>query len=619
MDSKTLRCKYLYFFQTKGHVLISPSKLIPENDPTTLFTSSGMQQLVPYLKGEVHPKGDKLVDSQPSFRAEDMEEVGDNRHTTFFEMLGNWSLGSYFKKEQLTWIFDFLVNEINLDPKNLYVTIFVGSALVPKDIESEKIWKELFSQANLDFEFTVNQNPQQGMKPTDKIFYYNDKNWWSRAGTPEKMPIGEVGGPDSEVFYDFDPEGKLQIHKHSKFKDKPCHPNCDCGRFLEIGNSVFMQYVKTEAGFKPLPKQNVDFGGGLERLTAASQDERDIFQTDLFLPMIKVLENETARKYEEDPVPFQIIADHLKAAIFMISQGLEPSNKMQGYILRRLIRRSILKIKKLGKENVDFADLVRVVGIIYEGVYDEILQKQEIITQLLQNEASKFSKTLNKGLKEFEKLASTGDLNGQTAFKLFETFGFPFELTQELALDQNITLSLEDFNQAKNQHSDNSRTASVGMFKGGLADNSEKVVKLHTATHLLNQALRLVLSQEIKQAGANINSERLRFDFTYDDKLTEEQRQEIEKIVNEQISKNLPVFFEEMVTKEAFTSGANGVFGERYGDKVKVYFIGDKEKPFSKEICGGPHVVQTGVLGQFTLGKEKSIGAGKRRIYGFLK
>jgi len=611
MDHIQLRQKYLEFFKSKGHAIIAPAKLVPENDPTTLFTSSGMQQLVPNLKGEPHPMGARLTDSQPSFRAEDIEEVGDNRHTTFFEMLGNWSLGDYFKKEQLSWFFEFLTQELGISQNKLFVSVFAGNEFVESDRESIQIWQQLFrteKPAKLGSE---------GFDSKTKIYLYDaKKNWWSRSVTPDKMPAGEIGGPDSEVFYDFGAE--LKLHENSIFKDQACHVNCDCGRFLEIGNSVFMQYEKQSDGsFKPLPKKNVDFGGGFERILAAVQNKEDIFQTSLFSPVIDQIVKVTGKAYEGEFKPMmRTIADHVRAATFMIAEGIEPSNKQQGYICRRLLRRAAVKVYSLMGENTDptqfFIAASQAVRDLYQGVY---FNSNNIdINNIIGSEVAKFIKTLKRGIAKIEK-TDLAKIDGAFAFNLFQTDGIPFEITQEVLNKKGVTLSQEQFDQEFSNHKDQSRTASKGMFAGGLADHSEAITKLHTATHLLNRALRIVLGRDdIMQVGSNITAERLRFDFTYPDKLTEEQMKRVEEIVNEQIKKDLPVSFE-LMNKDEALKVAIGAFAERYADKVKVYSVDS----FSKEICGGPHVEHTGALGKFEIGKQEAVGSGKRRVYGYLK
>jgi len=571
MTTDQIRKAYLDFFKSKNHAIIPPAPLVLQNDPTTLFNGSGMQQMVPYLKGETHPMGTRITDSQPCFRAEDIEEVGDNRHTTFFEMLGNWSLGDYFKKDQLTWIWEFLTEKLNLDKEKLYVTISAGGFGIPKDKESEKIYLEL------------------GL-PKEKIIAYpiEQENWWSRAGAPDKMPVGEIGGPDSEIFYKF-----TDIKHNPKF-GKDCHPNCDCGRFLEIGNSVFMQYIKVkDKSLKPLPSNNVDFGGGLERLAAAVQNTTDIFQIDVFKPVIKTIEKVTGKKYEADnKSSMRIIADHLRAAKAMLNEGLEPSNKQQGYVLRRLIRRSAVKFRQL-------------TGELKPESFNQIINQPKLIKEI-----SKFQKSLNKGLNLIDK-TNPKKINAQFTFNLFQTYGFPIEITQEILSEKGIKINKKELKTHIQKHSQLSKTASAGMFKGGLENKSEEVTKLHTATHLLNQSLRQILGDHVHQEGSNITAERLRFDFTHDKTLTDDEIKQVETLINQQIKKDLKVKKSIEDKDKALKSGALAFFKETYPEKVSVYSIGN----FSKELCAGPHVTSTGEIGNVTINKQSSIGAGKRRIY----
>ena len=573
MTTDQIRQAYLDFFESKGHSIIPPAPLVPQDDPTTLFNGSGMQQLVPYLKGETHPMGKRLVDSQPCFRAEDIEEVGDNRHTTFFEMLGNWSLGDYFKEQQLTWIWEFLTKKLNLSPEKLYVTVFEGNKDAPKDEESIKIWKSL------------------GVLDSHISQYPAEKNWWSRAGTPEQMPPGEVGGTTSEIFYEF------KEVKHDPAFGKKCHPNCDCGRFLEIGNSVFMEYIKQKDGsIKPLPKQNVDFGGGLERIAAAVQNTPDVFQIDVFKPVISSIEKVTNKKYEgEFKAPMRVIADHLRAAKLMIDQGLEPGNKQQGYVLRRLIRRSAVKFRQL-------------TGELKADSFSQIIDEPALI-----NEIQKFQKSLNKGMSLIDR-TDPKKIDAQFAFNLFQTYGFPFEITQEILSEKKINIKQTDFDKFKAKHSSQSKSASAGMFKGGLEDQSEITTKLHTATHLLHQSLREVLGDHVKQEGSNITSKRLRFDFSHPDGLSKDQLKKVEDLINKVINKDLPIKKTIEDKDAALKSGVLAFFKTKYPDKVTVYSIGD----FSKELCGGPHVNSTGEIGSVKLIKEENIAAGKRRIYAVL-
>ena len=611
MNSSDIRAKYLKFFESRGHAIIPAAPIVPLEDPTTLFTSSGMQPLVPYLKGQPHPMGTRLVDSQPSFRAEDIEEIGDNRHTCMFEMLGNWSLGDYFKKEQLAWFFEFMTKEVGLDEKRIYVTVFEGDEYAARDDEAIAIWQKVFgtdspAKPGID-----------GFDPNMKIYMYPaKKNWWSRSGVPSNMPAGEIGGPDSEMFYDFGAE--LKLHEKSEWKNEPCHVNCDCGRFMEIGNSVFMQFEKQEdGGFIPLPKQNVDYGGGLERIAAASNDDPDVFKIDMFAPIIKAIETSSGKSYVGNEAPMRVIADHLRAATFMMSEGLEPSNKMQGYVLRRLLRRAAVKARQLGGDaKVIFSESIPAVIKNYADAGFVQRDKQAHVLSVADSELTKFGKALDRGLKEMDKV-SIDELTPQFAFDLFQSYGFPFEVTSELAAKKGVTLNQADYDSIFAKHKEGSRTASAGMFKGGLADHSEVTTKLHTATHLLHKALRTVLGTEVHQAGSNITPERLRFDYTYAGKPTRVQLDEIEKIINDAIAANFPVTRRIEDKEEAINSGAMAFFAEKYPDKVSVYIIGaDPDKDwFSKELCGGPHVENTGSIGKVSIFKDESLGSGTRRIY----
>ncbi len=593
MKSSDIRTRYLKFFEGRGHAIIPAAPIVPLEDPTTLFTSSGMQPLVPYLKGQPHPMGTRLVDSQPSFRAEDIEEIGDNRHTTMFEMLGNWSLGDYFKKEQLSWIWEFFTQELGLEKERLYVTLFEGNDSVAKDTESLAIWKDL------------------GIEESHIYYYPGKKNWWSRAGTPEQMPVGEIGGPTSEVFYEF-PE----VSHDSAYGEK-CHPNCDCGRFIEIGNSVFMAYEKVAGGVKPLPKQNVDFGGGLERIAAAVQRTPDVFKIDLFAPIISAIETSSAKSYQGNEAPMRVIADHLRAATFMMSEGLEPSNKMQGYVLRRLLRRAAVKARQLGGDaKAIFSSSIPAVIKNYAEAGFINADKLPHVLAVAAAELTKFGKALDRGLKEMDKVSSA-DLTPQFAFDLYQSYGFPFEVTSELAAKKGVTLNQAAYDAIFAKHKAGSRTASAGMFKGGLADQSEVTTKLHTATHLLHKALRTVLGDTVHQAGSNITPERLRFDYTYAGKPTGAQLAEIEQIINDAISADYPVTRRIEDKEAAIKSGAMAFFAEKYPDKVSVYIIGKNPDQdwFSKELCGGPHVENTGTIGKVSIMKDESLGSGTRRIY----
>jgi alanyl-tRNA synthetase len=615
MKANDVRQKYLDFLKKNGHSEIPSASLVPENDPSTLFTSSGMQPLVPYLLGEVHPMGKRLVDSQKSFRSQDIMEVGDNRHTTFFEMLGNWSLGDYFKKEQLAWVFEFLVGELHLDPKRLYVTVFKGNSKlgISEDTESIEIWKNLFKEKGIEATAVSAPAFVKTTAGESRIFSYDDKkNWWSRSGEPQNMPIGEPGGPDSEVFFDFGEE--LKFHEKSLFKNEKCHPNCDCGRFLEIGNSVFMEFRKTDTNLEELKNKNVDFGGGLERIVAAMNNTPDVFQTDLFLPIISEIEELSNLTYHEEKnkKSMRVIADHLRASVFLIADGVFPSNKLQGYFLRRLLRRAMLYGNKLGFEisGDELRKVAEQVFFIYQDspYANQLEDKKTEILKVIKDEADKFSKSLVKGLKEIEKIEM---LDGKNAFKIYETYGFPMELLEEIADQKNQIIEKKVFEEEFKKHQDLSRTASAGMFKGGLQDSSEEVTRLHTATHLLHKALHMVLDESVSQRGSNITKERLRFDFSWGDKLTENQLEKVEQIVNEQIKKELPVKIEIKTIDQARSEGAFANFLEKYGEKVKVYSIGD----FSKEVCGGPHVASTKELHHFSIIKEEAVGQGIRRIY----
>jgi alanyl-tRNA synthetase len=623
MTLSEIRERFLEFYRARGHAIIPSASLVPENDPTTLFTGSGMQPLIPYLLGAKHPEGVRLANSQKSFRAEDIEEVGDNRHTTFFEMLGNWSLGDYWKQDQLPWFFEFLTKEVGLKKENLYVSVFSGGEGIGRDDEAIGIWQTLFADVELSNGYaemnTEEEAGEKGMGPNERIFGYGvKKNWWSRAGMPSKMPAGEPGGPDSEVFYDFGTT-------HDTKFGKKCHPNCDCGRFMEIGNSVFMEYKKNEDGsFEKLKQRNVDFGGGLERITAAANDDPDIFDIDVFVSMEKVLPNPKQDNLRRK----RIILDHLRAAIFLILDGVDTSNKGQGYILRRLIRRMAFHFFSLfGREGKDMRILnaIFAIGEAYRDSYPEIKIRSAAIHSRIINEMEKFEYSLDNGQQIFSKFSKEGKISARDAFVLFSTHGFPYEMIFELAEERGIKINREEFAAEMKKHQELSRTASAGTFKGGLADHSEKTTRLHTAHHLLLKALQTVLGPQVKQRGSNITSERLRMDFSYDGKMTDEQKKEVEKIVNEKIAEDLPVVRSELPREEAENLGAEHEFGQKYPDRVSVYSVGPKgaamenpqfDKAFSIEFCGGPHVTHTGEIGHFRILKEEASSAGIRRIRG---
>ncbi len=601
MTTDEIRQKYLDFFKKRNHVEISPSPLVIDSDPTTLFTSSGMQQLIPYLKGEKHPQGKRLVDSQPSLRLQDIEEIGDNRHTTFFEMLGNWSLGDYFKKEQLPWVWEFITKELELDPKHLHVSVFEGNAEVPKDTESFEIWKGL------------------GLPESHIHFYGADKNWWSRAGSPDEMPTGEIGGPDSEIFFEFE-----EVDHDPKF-GKFCHPNCECGKFLEIGNSVFMQYQKTKNGkLTELPQKNVDFGGGLERIAAAVLGSPDVFNIDMFSGILKKLEEEMGVDYgsnAEKDRSFRIIADHLRASCNLLAEGVVPGNKLHGYILRRLIRRAMFHFHQLGS-GISGGAVAHVAESLRK-FYPNINKNWKNVTENLTAEATRFELALKRGLARLTSAVAKGEeINGEFAFDLYQTEGFPLDLTIEILKQNGMSFTSEEKNAFESEfekHKDSSRSASAGMFKGGLAEASEITTKLHTATHLLHAALRQVLGEHVGQKGSHITSERLRFDFSHPQKLTGEEVKKVEDLINQKIKEDLPVTFVEMPLGEAIALGAMHFFAEKYGEKVKVYTIGSRsEPPFNIEICGGPHVAHTAAIGSVRIIKQEKIGSGIIRIYASL-
>ncbi len=628
MTTNQLRQKYLDFYKTRGHAIVPSASLLPENDPTTLFTGSGMQPMIPFLLGEKHPLGTRVADSQKCFRSQDIDEVGDNRHTTFFEMLGNWSLGDYFKQEQIPWIWEFLTKEVGLDPKRLYVTCFRGNEGlgIPRDTESAELWQKLFSDARADAliaDFSERDGLQNG-----RIFYYDEKkNWWSRSGTPDKMPIGEPGGPDTEMFWDYGLE--LGLHEKSKWKNQPCHVNCDCGRFLEIGNSVFMEYRKTKSGFEKLKQRNVDFGGGLERIAAALQDDPDVFKIDLFEGMRHELEVISRKPYgvnAEETYAYRVILDHIRAATFLIADGVPPANKDQGYFTRRLMRRSIRFAQKLGITQNFCAKVSEQVIEKYKDAYPELVKHRELIASIMNEEEQKFARTIRGGLQLFNELLKGRErkiIGGKEAFDLYQSYGFPLEMTEELATEHGFSVDRTGFEQELKVHQDVSRMGSEKKFKGGLADHSDMSVKYHTATHLLHAALRKVLGPQAEQRGSNITPERLRFDFAHPTKMTPEEIKATEDLVNAAIQRDYPMTWQELPLAEAKRLQAIGLFEEKYGDKVKVYTVGDpagmpvadpSAKTFSREFCGGPHVEHTGVIGKFKIVKEEACSAGVRRI-----
>ncbi|MBR2830944.1 alanine--tRNA ligase [Candidatus Saccharibacteria bacterium] len=658
MDTNEIRKKFLEFQVKNGHKVIQPAPLVLEGDPTTLFTGSGMQPLLPYLLGKDHPDGTRLCDSQPSMRMQDIEDVGDPRHTTVFEMLGNWSLGDYFKEEQIRNFFKFLTEIVGLDPEKIYVTCFIGNEKygIPKDEEAAEIWQKVFKEAGIEAKIveigTAAEGDKRGIKPGERIFFYDDhENWWSRGGGCESTPIGDPCGPDSEVFYDFG-EDKQDVAKYGK-----SHPASDGARFMEIGNSVFMQYRRLEDGsFEPLEKKNVDFGGGLERIAAAAIGSFDVFKISLMKPIIDHLEEISGKSYDNNTDEMRVIADHIRGAYLLAAQGLVPSNKAQGYAMRRLLRRAILRALDLGISSNFLAEIVPIVADNYKDLPDSILTHRENALDVMLREENAFRKTLNRGLKELRKMAFSSHsaprrsrpsprgeransraaalrnapsrdenaiLSGHDLFKLQDTYGFPMELSVEECYRQGIELSkdyVKEFEAALAEQRERSQTASKGMFKGGLEDHGEQTVKYHTSCHLLLAALQKIVDPGTCQKGSNITSERVRFDFNCDHKLTDEEKAAVEKQVNEWIEADLPVVFDEYDKEYARdTLKAHGEFWDKYPDVLKVYTIGDFEKPVSREVCGGPHVEHTGVLGKFKIKKEESSSAGVRRIKAVLE
>lgn len=627
MNTQQIRRAYLDYFGERGHAEIERAPLILHDDPTTLFTGSGMQPIIPYLLGEKHEAGSRLVDSQTCLRAQDIDDIGDNRHTTFFEMLGNWSLGDYFKSDQIGWMYDFLSNVVELDMSRVYVTCYSGNDEfgIPKDTEAAELWADLFAknglsngQADIGSE---EAGYERGMREDERIFYYDgSKNWWSRNGNEGNTPVGDPCGPDSEMFYDFG-------IAHDPSWGEHCHPNCDCGRFMEIGNNVFMAYKKTAQGkFEKLEKPNVDHGSGLERIAAAKLNDPDVFKISLMWPIIEKLQDLSGKKYESHTESMRVIADHLRAATFMAVDGCVPSNKQQGYVMRRLLRRAIRYSFDLGIEQNFMEEIVPVVADLYHADFPEVAAKRDDVIAVLAKEEKAFRQTLRKGIKQMQQYVSDG-LTGTELFTLYDTYGFPVELSVEEAYKQEIQVSenwREEFDARMAEQRARSQTAAKGTFKGGLGGQTLQHKKYHTATHLMYQALRDVLGDHVVQRGSNITEERLRFDFSHDGKVTREQLDEVEAIVNREIAKDLQISFAEYPTEEATGPlGALGQFGDRYGDTVKVYSMKDPkspedERPFSFEICGGPHVDHTHQLSEdgkkFKITKEEASSAGVRRI-----
>ncbi len=622
ITSQFIRQRYLDYMKIKAHALINRASLVLNDDPTTLFTSSGMQPLLPYLLGADHPQGRRLANSQVCLRTQDIKEVGDKSHTTCFEMLGNWSLGDYFKEEQLGWFFDFLIDEIGLDAKRIYTTCFRGDDRqgIPKDEASALILQNLYEKRGIEAKIvdlkTAEEAAVSGMRG-GRIFYYDDaENWWSRGGGITETPMGDPAGGDCEFFFDFG-EG---YHDEQKYGQP--HPAGDSGRFLEIGNSVFMEYQRQAEGFKPLACKNVDFGGGLERMTAAALGEPDVFKTDLLYPIIKELEALAAVNYDDEPADFRIVADHMRAVAWLAVDGVAPSNKEQGYVMRRLLRRAQLKASQLQITSPLSETLLPLICKIYASAYPEFTDKRDEMIRILQKEEKTFRQTLGSGLREFKKATAVGVLSGEILFKLYDTYGFPKELSLEEAAKEDLRVdknALENFDALMLEQRRRSQTSATGEYKGGLADDNPMTIRYHTATHLMYKALRLILGEEVQQRGSNITAQRLRFDFSYGQKVDPQQIKEIEEIVNRQIEADRPVSWEIMETEQALGMGVLGAFGDKYGPKVRVYSIGEAGKePYSREICGGPHVVRTSELGhgdrRFKIIKEEACAAGIRRI-----
>ncbi len=629
MNAQDIRKAYLDFFKERGHEIIPRAKLVPDNDPTTLFTGSGMQPLVPYLLGEKHPSGIRLVDSQTCIRALDIEDVGNNRHTTFFEMLGNWSLGDYTKEDQIRWFFEFLVDVVGLDPSRLYVSCFIGDekADVPKDDKAASIWQQLFEGKGIEAKIasigSQGDGNKRGMKPGERIFYYDDsENGWSRGGGILDTPLGDPSGPDSEVFYDFGER------RHAEGFGKP-HPASDSGRFMEIGNQVFMEYKRTESGFEKLDKPNIDFGGGLERIAAAAIDSPDVFRISLLWPIVEKLEEISGKGYDANTTSMRIIADHLRGATFLAVDGVGPSNKEQGYVMRRLVRRAVRFAFDLGVEENFLNEVVPVIAEIYENDFPEVAENRQKIIDVLVKEEKIFRQTLRKGVRKLKKMASAGTIKGENIFTLYDTYGFPVELSAEEAAMQGYNVDddwQKQFDAKMQEQRERSKTASKGTFKGGLGGQKLIHKKYHTATHLMYESLRRTLGDHVIQHGSNITEERLRFDFSHPQKVTKEELQKVEDMVNEQIEADLTVTFEEHPKEYALKElKPLGQFGDRYGDVIKIYRMQgeDEDKPFSFEICGGPHVDRTGQLREdgkkFKITKESASSAGVRRIKAILE
>lgn len=620
MTTEQIRNEYLQFFKERQHAIIKRAPLILKDDPTTLFTGSGMQPMIPFLLGEPHPDGNRVTDSQTCLRAQDIDDIGDNRHTTFFEMLGNWSMGDYFKEQQIEWIAEFLFDVVGLDASKVYVSCYIGNEAygIPRDEEAISLWTKVFEARGIEAKVvelgTAEKGDELGMQGGRIFLYDGNENWWSRNGNEENTPIGDPCGPDSEMFYDF---GETA---HDPSYGKP-HPASDSGRFMEIGNNVFMAYRKVaEGAFERLEKPNIDHGSGLERIAAAAIDNPDVYRISLMWPIIEKLQKLSGKNYESHTESMRVIADHLRAATFLAVDGCVPSNKEQGYVMRRLLRRAIRFSFDLGIEQNFLQEIVPVIAGLYENDFPEVKEHRETIIAVLVKEEKAFRQTLRKGLKQMEKFAETG-ITGTELFTLYDTYGFPVELSTEEAFKQDIALPDDwraQFDAKMDEQRNRSRTAVKGEFKGGLGGDTLQHRKYHTATHLLQSALREVIGTDFQQHGSNITEERLRFDFNFDRKVTRDELDRAEELVNGWIASDLPVSFRMYPTQEALDMGAIGPFGERYDAEVKVYQMGEGENIASLEICGGPHVDHTGQLGEdgkvFKITKEESSSAGIRRI-----
>lgn len=580
-----IRKKFLAFMKKAGHIEIPGAPIIPEDDPSLLFINAGMVPLVPFLMGEKHPGGTRLTNVQRCLRTVDIDAVGDSSHCTVFEMLGYWSLNDYFKKEALAFALDFFTNELHIDIKKLYVSVFIGNKNADRDEESIQIWKQLFQQNGIEAK----------TGPRERIQLYDKKCWW-------ELEIGGPCGPCSEIFYD---TGKEPC-------GPKCHINCDCGKYLELGNNVFMEYLKSDEKYSPLGRHNVDFGGGMDRLSAISQGKKSVYETDIYSPLTDAVTNLSPHG---NTTSIRIIVDHIKAATWVICDGVVPGRTEQGYVLRRIIRRAIRHAKTIGIEGLFTRAIAEKAIECFTPIFPALLEKKSFILDTIEEEEKKFTNTLADGSKQFDRLIKEKkNLSGEDAFHLYETYGFPVEVTQEMLAEKGLSLNKKDFDQAYESHRNTSRTAAKGFFRGGLSDTSELSKRYHTATHLLNRALRIVLGDHVYQKGSNINPERLRFDFPNDKKLTEKELAEVESIVNEQIKKDLKVTWTEMPKEEALKVVPKAAFAEKYGDVVKVYSIGEGNELFSREICGGPHVDRTGELGTFKIVKQENVGAGIKRI-----